>query len=133
VDSETFVLDGEVVALNSEGKPSFQMLQNRKSMRPDWRIAYYAFDLLNLDGEDLRQLPLTTRKQKLHELISGSSVRYSAELHGTAEAIVHTIENAGLEGVIAKRANSQYESGTRSRDWLKLKLGHVQEFDIGGY
>lgn len=109
------------------------MLQNRKSLGREWQIVYYAFDLLNLEGQDLRQLPLCERKAKLRALIAGSPIRYSAELEGDAAAVISTIENAGLEGVIAKRRQSAYQSRTRSPDRLKLKLGHAQEFVIGGY
>ncbi len=129
----TALLDGEVVAVNAEGKPSFQMLQNRGSLGRDWHIVYYAFDLLNLEGTDLTQKPLSERKAKLRDLIAGSGVRYSAELTGDPAAIVESIKNAGLEGVIAKRRDSKYQARTRSLDWLKLKLGHTQEFVIGGY
>ena len=129
----TAVIDGEVVAVNSEGKPSFQMLQNRGSLGAEWSIVYYAFDLLNLEGEELKSLPLIERKARLRKLIGGSDVRYSAELVGDPDAVVASIQNAGLEGVIAKRADSPYRARTRSTDWLKLKLGHLQEFVIGGY
>ena len=133
ISAHTATLDGEVVAVNAEGKPSFQMLQNRGTIGRDWHIVYYAFDLLNLDGADLTKRPLSERKAKLHELVDGSEVRYSAELTGDPAAIVESIKQAGLEGVIAKRLTSKYEARTRSTDWLKLKLGHAQEFVIGGY
>ncbi|HSH38457.1 MAG TPA: non-homologous end-joining DNA ligase, partial [Chthoniobacterales bacterium] len=133
LNAGTALLDGEVVAVNAEGKPSFQMLQNRGSAGRDWHIVYYAFDLLNLEGKDLRSLPLLERKQRLRELVDGSDVRYSAELEGDPEAVVVSIQNAGLEGVMAKRRDSKYLSHTRSPDWLKLRLGLAQEFVIGGY
>jgi bifunctional non-homologous end joining protein LigD len=101
------VIDGEVVAVNAQGKPSFQMLQNRGSAGREWHIVYYAFDLLNLEGKDLRALPLLERKQQLRELVAGSDVRYSAELTGDPDAVVASIENAGLEGVMAKRRESK--------------------------
>ena len=133
LSAHTAVIDGEVVAVNAEGKPSFQMLQNRGSAGREWHIVYYAFDLLNLDGKDLRALPLLERKRQLREVVAGSDVRYSAELTGDPEAIVSSIENAGLEGVMAKRRDSKYFARTRSPDWLKLRIGHAQEFVIGGY
>lgn len=133
LNADTAVLDGEVVAINERGKPSFQILQNRKSLGREWRIVYYAFDLLNLEGKDLRSLPLCDRKEKLRELVASSRVRYSAELEGNAGEVVAAIEKAGLEGIVAKRRNSRYQARTRSRDWVKLKLGCVQEFVIGGY
>jgi bifunctional non-homologous end joining protein LigD len=131
--ADTAILDGEVVAVNAEGKPSFQMLQNRGSAGRDWHIVYYAFDLLNMEGKDLRSLPLLERKQQLRDLVAGSDVRYSAELQGAPEAVVASIQNAGLEGVMAKRRDSKYLKNTRSPDWLKLRLGLAQEFVIGGY
>ena len=133
LSAHTAVIDGEVVAVNAEGKPSFQMLQNRGSAGRDWHIVYYAFDLLNLEGEDLRALPLLDRKQRLRDVVAGSDVRYSAELTGDPEAVVSSIESAGLEGVMAKRRDSKYLARTRSPDWLKLRIGHAQEFVMGGY
>jgi bifunctional non-homologous end joining protein LigD len=130
---ESVILDGEVVAVNAQGCPSFQKLQNRASLGREWQIVYYAFDLLHLDGEDLLQQPLVRRKERLREVLAGSDVRYNAELLGEPEAIVRSIEAAGLEGVIAKRKDSKYQPRTRSLDWRKLKLGHTQEFVIGGY
>ena len=131
--ADTAIIDGEVVAVNAEGKPSFQMLQNRGSAGREWHIVYYAFDLLNLEGKDLRALPLLERKQRLRGVVAGSDVRYSAELTGAPEAVVASVENAGLEGVMAKRRDSKYLARTRSPDWLKLRIGHAQEFVIGGY
>ena len=133
LSADTVLLDGEVVAVNAEGKPSFQMLQNRGSAGRDWHIVYYAFDLLKLEGEDLRSLPLLERKERLRDVVAGSNVRYSAQLEGDPEAVVASIQNAGLEGVMAKRRNSKYLKNTRSPDWLKLRLGLAQEFVIGGY
>ena len=133
LDVGTAVIDGEIVAVNAAGKPSFQALQNRASAGREWLIVYYAFDLLSVDGDDLTRLPLSDRKARLAQLLQGSDVRYSAELPGDPEAVVRLVESAGLEGVIAKRRSSVYEARTRSADWLKLKLGHVQEFVIGGY
>jgi bifunctional non-homologous end joining protein LigD len=133
INADTAIIDGEVVAVNANGKPAFQVLQNRKSLGRDWLIVYYAFDLLQLADEDLKRLPLDERKAKLRKLIDGSEVRYSAELSGEPDAIVASIQHAGLEGVVAKRRASIYQARTRSVDWLKLRLGHSQEFVIGGY
>jgi bifunctional non-homologous end joining protein LigD len=127
----TAVIDGEVVALGPDGRPSFQMLQHRKS--DEGLIVDYAFDLLNLDGEDLRQRPLEERKAKLEELIAGSGVRFSISLSGDAQDIIEQVKKLRLEGVIAKRRHSTYKSGERSTDWMKYKLNPEQEFVIGGY
>ena len=122
VAAETVLIDGEIVAVDKRGCPSFQMLQNRASLGRDWQIVYYAFDLLELEGEDWKARPLTERKGRLQQLLSGSEVRYNAELLGSPEAVVRTVRQAGLEGVIAKRRDSIYRASTRSKAWLKLKL-----------
>jgi bifunctional non-homologous end joining protein LigD len=129
--ADTLLIDGEIVAIDKHGCPSFQMLQHRASLGRDWQIVYYAFDLLELEGEDLKDRPLSERKKRLQQVISGSEIRYNAELPGSADAVVRTVKQAGLEGVIAKRRDSIYRGTTRSTDWLKLEQS--QEFVIGGY
>jgi bifunctional non-homologous end joining protein LigD len=133
MSAKTAIVDGEVVAVNAQGKPSFQMLQNRGSLGREWRIVYYAFDLLHVDGRDLQREPLVKRKAELKRIIAGSPLLYSAELNGAADEIVDSIKNAGLEGVIAKRRDSPYQPSGRTSAWLKLRLGLGQEFVIGGY
>jgi bifunctional non-homologous end joining protein LigD len=133
IKAHTALLDGEVVAVNNRGKPSFQMLQNRKSLGRNWHIVYYAFDLLNLEGEDLTRVPLEQRKAKLKSIIGESGVRYSSDLVGDPEAIVAAVGKAGLEGIVAKQRQSVYRAGARVTSWLKLKLDPAQEFVIGGY
>jgi bifunctional non-homologous end joining protein LigD len=133
IKADTATLDGEVVAVNAEGRPSFQVLQNRKSLGRGWHIVYYAFDLLNFEGEDLTRVPLQQRKQKLKAALGGSDVRCSDELPGDPDAIVSVIKKAGLEGIVAKRLDSEYRTGARVTSWLKLKLDQAQEFVIGGY
>ncbi len=133
VRANTALLDGEIVALNERGVPSFQALQNRASLSNDWTITYYAFDLLNLEGEDLRKLPLEQRKARLQEILEGSAVRFSANMPGKPAEIVEVVKRAGLEGIIAKQKDSTYIGGTRSRAWQKFKLAQSQEFVIGGY
>jgi bifunctional non-homologous end joining protein LigD len=136
IAADTALLDGEIVAVDAQGRPSFQVLQNRKSLGGGWSVVYYAFDLLNLEGDDLQQLPLHERKAKLKKLIGKTDstiLRYSAELSGTPAAILRTVAAAGLEGVVAKKRDSVYRAGTRVTTWLKLKLNKAQEFVIGGY
>jgi bifunctional non-homologous end joining protein LigD len=102
----------------------------------DWEIVYYAFDRLNFEGEDLQRRPLHERKAKLKILLAETdsrALRYSAELSGSAHAVISTVRRAGLEGVIAKKRDSLYREGTRATTWLKLKLNRSQEFMIGGY
>lgn len=133
IKANTALLDGEIVAVNAEGQPSFQALQNRASLGKDWHLAYYAFDLLNLEGDNLRQLPLVERKAKLKSLVEGTQVRFSSPLPGAPKEIVPVIARAGLEGIVAKRKDSPYDAGTRSLAWRKFRLARSQEFVIGGY
>jgi len=126
------VVDGEVVALDAEGSPSFQALQHRGS-HPGHQIVFYAFDLLHLDGKDLIGEPLLKRRARLARVLDGSGLLSSQELPGTVAAIVEAVRGLGLEGVIAKRKDSLYEPGERSDAWQKLKLENQQEFVIGGY
>jgi bifunctional non-homologous end joining protein LigD len=129
----TALLDGEIVAIDGTGKPSFQALQNRRSVGKNWQIVYYAFDLLTLAGKDLKLEPLERRRARLKDLLENSGIRFSAELPGSAEQVIPAVKNAGLEGIVAKRRNSSYLTRTRSRDWRKLKLSPAQEFVVGGY
>ena len=126
------VIDGEIVAVDGNGHPSFQALQNRGS-HPHHTIAFYAFDLLHLDGKDLTRLPLEERKRRLAPVAQGSGLLLSVSLPGTAEQVTAVVREAGLEGVIAKRRSSTYTAGIRSEAWVKLKLDRQQEFVVGGY
>jgi bifunctional non-homologous end joining protein LigD len=134
--AHTAMVDGEIVAVDAQGRPSFQVLQNRKTLGRGWTVVYYAFDLVSLEGEDLQQLPLHDRKARLKALIAktGSPIlRYSAELSGTRSAVIRTVAADGLEGVIAKQRDSLYRAGARVTTWLKFKLNKAQELVIGGY
>jgi bifunctional non-homologous end joining protein LigD len=125
------VIDGEIVAFDEQGRPSFQHLQHRTAKGT--AIRFFAFDLLHLNGSDLKDAPLEERKRKLAQLLRQSDVEFSQELPGSAEAVVQAVADVGLEGVIAKRRDSKYEAGKRSGAWQKFKLQHRQEFVIGGY
>jgi bifunctional non-homologous end joining protein LigD len=129
------VIDGEIVALDEKGRSSFQLLQayNLGQKRPP--ILFYAFDLLQLNGKDLQQLPLTERKAQLEQLLKNgpSLVRFSTSLGNEPEALLEQAREIGLEGLIGKRPDSIYEAGQRSGNWIKLKLHQEQEFVIGGY
>lgn len=129
--ADTALVDGEVVALDEQGRPSFQSLQNRRGSAA--AIVFYAFDLLSLDGEDWRSKPLDERKAMLAEITAQSDVKLSLSFEGPADAIVAQIKKLGLEGVVAKRRDAPYESGKQSGAWVKLKLSPEQEFVIGGY
>jgi len=128
------VLDGEIVAVDASGRPSFQALQHR-SLHPTHQILFYAFDLLQCSGQDLTPQPLMKRRGQLAPIIppNAAHLRLLQPLPGTAQEIVRAVREMGLEGVIAKRKNSRYQPGERSNDWLKLKLERSQEFVIGGY
>jgi bifunctional non-homologous end joining protein LigD len=130
------LLDGEVVALNENGTTNFQLLQNSLSTHASDNLAYYVFDLLHLDGNDLRQLPLLRRKEALAEILkaksSTSPIRYSEHWLGQGDRLYDEACRSGLEGVISKRADQPYRSG-RGRDWVKTKCVQNQEFVIGGF
>lgn len=125
-------IDGEVVAVDTTGRPSFQALQNRGSF-PRHSIAFYAFDLVHLDGRDLTPLPLEERKRRLADVVRGSALQLSPFLPGTAHDVIEAVRRLKLEGVIAKRKASRYAAGARGDAWVKLKLDRQQEFVIGGY
>lgn len=129
------IIDGEIVALDAKGVSSFQLLQaiETGSSRPP--LFYYAFDLLRLDGKDLRRETLARRKAQLEQLLEKApdAIRFSASLGSDAAKLLKQAKKLGLEGLIGKRTDSLYESGRRSGAWIKLKLRHEQEFVIGGY
>ena len=133
IKAETAVIDGEVVALDSKGCPSFQALQSRATSGRERQIVYYAFDLLNFNGDDWTKTRLRERKRKLRDVLSGSNVRYNADLTGEPKTIIRTIQEAGLEGIVAKQRDSLYRAGTRVDSWLKFKIDKSQELVIGGY
>lgn len=130
------ILDGEVVALDSEGRSSFQLLQSLQ--RPGGKpppVYYYAFDLIQVDGKDVAGLPLTKRKAALAALIAGmrDPIRLSSGIEANSDRLLREMKARGLEGVMAKRKDSTYEPGRRSGAWVKFKWTNEQEFVIGGY
>jgi bifunctional non-homologous end joining protein LigD len=128
---DDFVLDGEVVAFK-EGITSFSRLQRRARVQVS--VFLYVFDLLRYEGRDVRDLPLRERKALLRRPFEfGGRVRYSAHRNEHGERLFRDACRKGLEGLIAKRADSPYRSGARSRDWLKLKCHAEQELVIGGF
>ncbi len=131
--SGRFVIDGEIVALDRSDRPSFQLLQN--NMASPGAIYFYAFDLLNEDGENLQGLPLEQRRERLNALLAGVSdpIRLSPLLPGSPRQVLKAVEKLGLEGVVAKRRASIYEPGERSGAWIKQRTDRMQEFVIGGY
>jgi DNA ligase D-like protein (predicted ligase) len=137
--STSLIVDGEVVAFEGR-RTSFERLQGRLGLTdPDEALAtgipvfYYVFDLLYLDGCDLRRLPLLTRKRLLRTAVSfADPLRFSTHRRGAGEEAYRAACARGDEGVIAKRADSPYTGG-RSKDWLKFKCVRDQEFVIGGW
>ncbi|HTV43161.1 MAG TPA: non-homologous end-joining DNA ligase [Candidatus Sulfotelmatobacter sp.] len=128
------IIDGEIVALDSKGVSSFQLLQAIEiGERPP--LYYYAFDLLRLNGKDLRKLPLIERKAQLEQILKNAppEIRCSASLGDDAGKLLKQVAELGLEGLIGKRTDSVYEPGKRSSAWIKLKTRREQEFVIGGY
>lgn len=132
---EGAIIDGEVVALDEEGRPSFQLLQQYELAEEQPPLCYYVFDLLEIDGEDLRELPIDERKKRLEKLgaKAGEPIRFSSNLEGDPERVLEEVRKRGLEGLIGKRRDSRYESARRSGAWIKLKCLSEQEFVIGGY
>ncbi len=139
---DRFVLDGEVVAQDEHGRPSFQLLQRRMHVNDARAIArlslavpvsYYVFDLLGFDRFDTRTLPLEERKRLLSELIhSEGPVRYCDHVIGRGKDFYDAISEHELEGIVAKLRDSPYR-GTRTGDWLKIKRPRTEQFVIGGY
>jgi bifunctional non-homologous end joining protein LigD len=142
VAAETAVIDGEIVALDERGRPSFPLIQPRITVADAATIArlsrtnpvaLLAFDLLYVDGYDLRGAPLVERKRALQAILKPDPLmRYSAHFTGSGKQFLEAARQQGLEGVVAKRARSRYES-KRSTDWIKVKIVAQQEFVICGY
>jgi len=135
ISAREAVMDGEIVALDSKGRSSFQLLQAYDLGQERPPIFFYVFDLLRLNGTDLRSEPLSTRKELLEKLLKKvpGVIRYSASLEGPSDKLLEQARRLGLEGLIGKRKDSVYETGRRSGAWIKLKLHREQEFVIGGY
>jgi DNA ligase D-like protein (predicted ligase) len=128
------IIDGEVVALDDQGRPSFSALQNYGPRLKS--IYFYAFDLLVYEGKDLRKLPLSDRRIVLEKYaLPGmrDPMRVSSIFNVSAKQLIAAAKKSGLEGIIAKGVDSSYESGERSGAWLKYKTNKGQELVIGGY
>jgi len=142
IQAKSAILDGEVVVLDEQGRPSFSLMQQRTGIRAHGRqaaprsdlpILYYVFDLIYLDGYDLRRVGLEDRKNLLREIISsGNLVRFSDHYPEQGVALFQVAKQKGLEGIVAKKRNSCYEE-RRSREWLKIKITQTIDSVIGGY
>jgi bifunctional non-homologous end joining protein LigD len=131
------MIDGEAAVLASDGRTSFQALQNsfeRGRGAPRTDVTYFAFDLLFLNGRDLRALPLLERKALLEKLLPPSDqvLRYSPHFEGEGRAVFESAQKLGAEGIVSKRRDGRHVDG-RSEQWLKIKSFQRQEFVIGGF
>jgi bifunctional non-homologous end joining protein LigD len=128
------LVDGEIVAFDANGRTDFSTLQ--KTLSEGGPIAFFAFDLLEQAGEDLTELPLLERKDRLQALFDdlpkGSAIHVSTHIRGQGEAVLEQVCKSGHEGIVAKRASAPYR-GTRAKTWLKVKCTRRQEFVIGGW
>uniref|UniRef100_Q01RI2 DNA ligase (ATP) n=1 Tax=Solibacter usitatus (strain Ellin6076) TaxID=234267 RepID=Q01RI2_SOLUE len=128
------VIDGEIVALDGVGRPSFSALQNYGfSTGP---LLYYAFDVMVIAGEDVMALPLEDRRELLRSRVLAKladPIRESPELVATLPQLIQSVKAQGLEGPIAKRRDSRYEAGQRSGAWQKMRMNQGQDFVIAGY
>ena len=132
--AKSAVVDGEVVALDADGRPSFQALHH--STTAGLSVVFYAFDLLHLNGKDLTRAPLDDRRAALRQVVSATgdpALLLSEPLPGTPAQIASAVQRLGLEGVVAKRRRSAYAAGRRSDAWVKVRFARRQEFVIGGY
>ena len=126
------VIDGEVVALDSSGKPSFNALQNGAGAA----LVYYVFDVMILAGRDVTNEPLTVRRELLRDQVLvnlDEPIRESPELEASIPDLIASVKASGLEGLVAKRRDSRYESGQRTGAWQKMRVNHGQPFVIAGY
>ena len=128
------VIDGEIVAFDREGRPSFNVLQNYGAAAGP--VVYYVFDVMVLAGRDVMRLSLEERRRLLEKKILPAlpePVRYAAPLEASLPVLVQSVKAHGFEGLIAKRRASLYEPGLRSGAWMKMRVNRSQEFVIGGY
>jgi ATP-dependent DNA ligase len=128
------VIDGEIVAFDGDGRPSFNALQNFGSAPAP--VVYYVFDLMILGGKDLRAEPLATRRRLLEQKVLrklSDPVRPTVTLDAPLPVLVESVKAQGFEGLVAKRLDSKCEPGLRSGAWQKMRVNRGQEFVIGGY
>jgi DNA ligase D-like protein (predicted ligase) len=132
---ENTVVDGEIVAFDQEGRPSFSALQNYGSAAAPV-VYYYVFDVMVLSGQDRMREPLEKRLELLEKKVLpklSEPVRYSAPLDADLPVLIQSVRVLGFEGLVAKRCTSVYEPGLRTGAWMKMRVNRGQEFVIGGY
>jgi bifunctional non-homologous end joining protein LigD len=137
------VVDGEVVALDADGRPRFQLIQSRmgltspaavKARMQEQPVDYVIFDLLHLDGRCVRDLPYVERRELLEGLgLDGPRWRTPGYRHGGGADLLEAARRQGLEGIVAKQCDSPYRPGKRTGEWIKTRVWRRQEFVIGGY
>lgn len=127
------ILDGEIVVTDDEGVPHFEALQNWRRY-PQGNLYYYVFDIIWCDGHDVRDLPLIERKRLLRSILPEQSViRYSDHITGKGEVLFKQMQQKGMEGIVAKKADRPYRENNRGTAWLKIKTHLRQEVVIGGF
>jgi bifunctional non-homologous end joining protein LigD len=134
LDLDGALLDGEIVAIDEQGRNDFGALQN--ALNTSASLSYFVFDLLELEGKSLRRLPLVERKEKLRDVLGDAGrkgpIFFVDHVERNGTGMLASLCDKGYEGIIGKRANQAYRSG-RSKSWLKIKCGHEQEFVIFGW
>jgi bifunctional non-homologous end joining protein LigD len=128
------VVDGEVVAIGEDGRPSFNLLQNYGSSGVP--LIYYVFDIMVLEGRDVTREPLAQRRRLLEERVLpelDEPIRYSQELQAGLQDLIQAVKAQGFEGLVAKNRTKRYEPGQRSGAWQKMRVNRGQDFVIGGY
>jgi len=128
------VIDGEIVAVDESGRPSFNALQNYAGGKTP--LLYYVFDVPVLSGQDIRSEPLLHRRELLRSKVLprlGEPIRESPTFDASLADLIRSVKAQGLEGLVAKRLDSRYEAGMRSGAWQKMRVNQAQEFVIGGY
>jgi bifunctional non-homologous end joining protein LigD len=143
LEGRSAILDGEVVALDENGRPRFQLIQSRMGLTSPGMIQarvkqqpvdYVIFDLLHLDGHCVLDLPYVQRRELLEELgLDGPRWRTPRYRHGGGPELLEAARRQGLEGLVAKRCDSPYRPGKRTGEWIKMRVWRRQEFVIGGY
>jgi bifunctional non-homologous end joining protein LigD len=145
LDAETAVVDGEIVALDSTGRPDFGRLQTRMNLsrpgdveraRKNAPVQFMAFDLLEIDGRSLLHKSYDERREELervHRSVPGARVHFPPAIFGDLEHAIHTSKQLKLEGIVAKRRSGRYEPGKRGSSWIKIKHHRTQEVIVGGW
>lgn len=130
--AKSFIIDGEMIAPDPDGKPNFHQMHSRMAWNAEL-LAFVAFDIMYLDGDDLRALPAIERKAKLWDLVKPADgiIQYSQHVEGNGAEFFAAVDKIGLEGIVSKRRNSPYRAG-KSDSWVKVKCWDVADFDLIG-